>query len=90
MSGWKDQLVSFGGEEITYDASGNPTGYRGATLAYEGGIRLKSYKKATDANAYEFTFDEDNLDSPKSTRKRAGTTRRGLTGTLTASCGAKG
>ena len=72
MSGWKDQLVSFGGEEITYDASGNPTGYRGATLAYEGGRRLKSYKKATDANAYEFTFDEDNLRLTKKHKEASG------------------
>ena len=71
-SGWKDQLVSFGGEEITYDASGNPTGYRGATLAYEGGRRLKSYKKATDANAYEFTFDEDNLRLTKKHKEASG------------------
>ena len=71
-SGWKDQLVSFGGEEITYDASGNPTGYRGATLSYEGGRRLKSYKKATDANAYEFTFDEDNLRLTKKHKEASG------------------
>ena len=71
-SGWKDQLVSFDGEQITYDASGNPTGYRGATLSYEGGRRLKSYKKATDANAYEFTFDEDNLRLTKKHKEASG------------------
>ena len=64
--------MSFGGKEITYDASGNPTGYRGATLAYEGGRRLKSYKKATDANAYEFTFDEDNLRLTKKHKEASG------------------
>ena len=56
-SGWKDQLLSYDGESIVYDASGNPTTYRGATLGFEAGRRLKSYKKAGDANAYEFTFD---------------------------------
>ena len=49
--------MSYDGESIVYDASGNPTTYRGATLGFEAGRRLKSYKKAGDANAYEFTFD---------------------------------
>ena len=41
-SAWKDQLTSYDGESITYDASGNPTNYLGATLVWEG-QRLKSY-----------------------------------------------
>ena len=71
-SGWKDRLVSFCGEEISYDASGNPTSYRGATLGFEGGRRLKSYKKANDSDAYEFAYDADNLRQTKTHKEASG------------------
>ena len=45
-SSWKDQLTSYNGQSITYDASGNPTSYLGAALAWEG-QRLKSYTPAS-------------------------------------------
>ena len=71
-SGWKDQLLSYDGESIVYDASGNPTTYRGATLGFEAGRRLKSYKKAGDANAYEFTFDCRGVRKSKKTKDADG------------------
>ena len=71
-SGWKDQLLSYDGESIVYDASGNPTTYRGATLGFEAGRRLKSYKKAGDANAYEFTFDYRGVRNSKKTKDADG------------------
>ncbi len=71
-SGWKDQLLSYDGEGIVYDASGNPTTYRGATLGFEAGRRLKSYKKAGDANAYEFTFDYRGVRNSKKTKDADG------------------
>ena len=33
---WKDQLVSYGAETISYDAMGNPTSYRGKGLEWRG------------------------------------------------------
>jgi len=72
-SAWKDQLTSYDGESITYDASGNPTNYLGATLVWEG-QRLKSYTpKASSsghANSYVYSYDENGIH----TRKTIGNT----------------
>ena len=72
-SAWKDQLTSYDGESITYDASGNPTNYLGATLVWEG-QRLKSYTpKASSsghANSYVYSYDENGI----RTRKTIGST----------------
>ena len=72
-SAWKDQLTSYDGESITYDASGNPTNYLGATLVWEG-QRLKSYtpKVASSgrANSYVYSYDENGI----RTRKTIGNT----------------
>ena len=72
-SAWKDQLTSYDGESITYDASGNPTNYLGATLVWEG-QRLKSYtpKDASSgrANSYVYSYDENGI----RTRKNIGST----------------
>ena len=35
-STWKDKLVSYNGEEITYDEIGNPLTYRGKTMTWTG------------------------------------------------------
>ena len=67
------QLTSYDGESITYDASGNPTNYLGATLVWEG-QRLKSYtpKDASSgrANSYVYSYDENGI----RTRKTIGNT----------------
>ena len=72
-SAWKDQLTSYDGESITYDASGNPTNYLGVTLVWEG-QRLKSYtpKDASSgrANSYVYSYDENGI----RTRKTIGNT----------------
>ena len=72
-SAWKDQLTSYDGESITYDASGNPTNYLGATLVWEG-QRLKSYtpKDASSgrSNSYVYSYDENGI----RTRKTIGNT----------------
>lgn len=44
---WKDKLISVGGEQIIYDAQGNPTTYLGNTLAWEKGRQLKSFGNIT-------------------------------------------
>jgi RHS repeat-associated protein len=40
---WKDQLVSYDGQTIAYDAMGNPTTYLGETLTWTDGRKLASY-----------------------------------------------
>ena len=42
---WKDQLTNFDGQNIVYDASGNPTSYLGATLSWSKGRLLTQYSK---------------------------------------------
>ena len=46
-SNWKDQLVSFNGQSIACDQSGNPTTYRGASLSWTRGRLLASYNSIT-------------------------------------------
>lgn len=41
-SGWKDQLVSYNGSSISYDAVGNITAYQGRTLTWYRGSLLQS------------------------------------------------
>ena len=72
-SSWQDQLTSYNGQSITYDASGNPTSYLGAALAWEG-QRLKSYTPSSTGsgrvNAYTYNYDENGI----RTRKTVGNT----------------
>ena len=46
-NGWKDQLTSFDGQSIVYDASGNPTSYLGNTLTWSRGRLLTQYTNAS-------------------------------------------
>ena len=57
-----------GGESIVYDAIGNPTTYRGASLAFTG-RRLRSYAKNGTLTSYR--YDADGI----RTQKTAGNTR---------------
>lgn len=41
-SGWKDQLISYNGSSISYDAVGNITAYQGKTLTWYRGSLLQS------------------------------------------------
>ena len=47
---WRDLLTKIDGEEIEYDAQGNPTKYLGHTLTWEKGRQLKSF----DNNTYTY------------------------------------
>ena len=67
-SGYGDLLTRVGGESIVYDAIGNPTTYRGASLAFTG-RRLLSYTKAGTAVSY--AYDADGI----RTRKTVGNVR---------------
>ena len=39
-STWSDKLTSYNGQSIVYDASGNPTSYKGATLTWNGRFEI--------------------------------------------------
>lgn len=55
QSGWKDQLLSYNGERFDYDTIGNPTGYRGRTLEWQG-RRLTKFTKDTKSATYTYDF----------------------------------
>ena len=56
-SGWKDQLTSFNGKAITYDAMGNPLSYMGMSLTWEKGRQLKTLKKSGTLSQYVYDND---------------------------------
>ena len=56
-SGWKDQLTSFNGKAITYDAMGNPLSYMGMNLTWEKGRQLKTLKKSGTLSQYVYDND---------------------------------
>ena len=58
-TGWKDQLTSYNGQSITYDALGNPTTYRGNTLTWSHVRRLASYGSNT------YTYDAAGIRTSK-------------------------
>ena len=59
---WPDQLTSYNGESIVYDAIGNPTTYRGASLTWNG-RRLTGYN-GNGATA-SYTYNEDGIRTVK-------------------------
>ena len=61
-SEWKDKLVSYNGETISYDEIGNPLSYRGYTMAWQG-KRLESL--SGDGLTASYTYDEQGIRSGK-------------------------
>ena len=61
-SEWKDKLVSYNGETISYDEIGNPLSYRGYTMAWQG-KRLESL--SGDGLTTSYTYDEQGIRSGK-------------------------
>lgn len=62
-STWGDLLTSYGGQSITYDGIGNPTSYRGWTMAWEGGRQLNSMSKS--GTSLSFKYNESGLRTKK-------------------------
>ncbi len=56
---WKDKLISYNGQSITYDAAGNPTSYLGNTLTWTMGRQLASFGSNT------YTYNEDGIRTSK-------------------------
>ena len=59
---WNDQLTSYDGQTIVYDAMGNPTSYRGKGLAWHG-KQLTGVSGGT--HDYSFTYDSNGLRQQK-------------------------
>ena len=56
-SDWKDKLTKYGNQAITYDESGNPLSYLGATLTWKNGRQLSSYTKGNLSVTYKYNAD---------------------------------
>ncbi|NCC45057.1 MAG: RHS repeat protein, partial [Clostridia bacterium] len=54
---WKDQLISYNGTAITYDASGNPLQYRGMTFGWKNENELSSVTKGDTSVTYRYNKD---------------------------------
>lgn len=50
---WKDKLISYNGQSITYDVAGNPTNYMGNALIWTMGRQLASFGDIS------YTYNED-------------------------------
>lgn len=61
-SSWKDQLMQYNGQNIVYDANGNPTTYRGYSMSWTG-TELATMSK-TGKNL-SFTYDKDGIRTSK-------------------------
>ena len=61
---WKDLLTSYNGEEITYDAQGNPLTYLGHTLTWEKGRQLKKLVKS-DGTTIDYTYNANGIRTSK-------------------------
>lgn len=56
---WKDKLISYNGQSITYDVAGNPLNYRGNTLTWSMGRQLASFGDIS------YTYNEDGIRTSK-------------------------
>ena len=73
-SNWKDKLTSYNGNNITYDAIGNPLSYyNGFSFTWEKGRQLASATNGTDTVTY--VYDHDG--------RRVGKTVNGVTSSYT-------
>ncbi len=61
-SAWGDELTSYNGESIVYDAIGNPTTYRGWGMTWQGRQLTKAVKDKT----ITFTYDSEGIRTSKS------------------------
>ena len=57
-SAWKDELTAYNGETISYDAIGNPTTYRGWTMAWYGRQLESASKNGTNLS---FGYNADGI-----------------------------
>lgn len=58
---WKDQLTSYDGKTITYDAMGNPLTYDGKTFAWTAGRQLETLTDPSQGIKVFYTYNADGL-----------------------------
>ena len=56
---WRDLLTAYNGQQIVYDAQGNPTNYLGHTLTWKKGRQLKSF------DGIEYTYNANGIRTSK-------------------------
>ncbi len=61
-SNWSDKLTAYDGQMVSYDASGNPTSYRGETVTWNGRL-MTSFTK--DGRRYEYSYNSDGMRTVK-------------------------
>ena len=62
-STWKDKMVSYDGQNITYDTLGNPLSYRGMTFTWEKARELGSITK--DGTEYRYRYNRSGMRNRK-------------------------
>ena len=60
---WKDQLTSYNGETIAYDAMGNPTVYRGMEMGWKNSSELTEIVK--DQTTIRYRYDKEGMRNRK-------------------------
>ena len=60
---WKDKLIEYNGEAITYDTIGNPISYLGRTFTWQKGRQLSS--TVYDGNTITYKYNWDGLRTKK-------------------------
>ena len=60
---WKDQLTSYNGETIAYDAMGNPTVYRGMEMGWKNSSELTEIEK--DQTTIRYRYDKEGMRNRK-------------------------
>ena len=62
---WKDMLISYDGQSITYDAQGNPLTYLGSTLTWEKGRQLKTFSNTEKRLNCSYTYNANGIRTSK-------------------------
>jgi len=61
QNGWKDQLLSYDGNLITYNALGNPIKYLNNTLEWTRGYLLDTYYDGINSKEYKYDYNADGI-----------------------------
>ena len=64
-SNWADKLTSYNGEDIVYDAIGNPLEYRGWELEWSRGRKLDKVTNLSDNINISYKYDENGVRTQK-------------------------
>lgn len=62
---WKDQLTSYDGKQITYDAIGNPLTYDANTYTWQNGRQLAGINNSADEIVTSYKYDESGIRTQK-------------------------